>query len=84
MTTSTMNNDSSHLHSIHHMPGTALSTLHRVIHLILLTTLHGEYYHYPHLADKETEAQSNLLKFTEPGKQDTVSALEISAHKLPA
>ena len=71
MTVSTMNNDSSHLHSVHREPGIAPSTLHTVIHLTPLTALHSGYYNYPHFADEEKEAQSNLFSFTQPGPQNT-------------
>lgn len=37
------------------MPGTALSALLVVTHLISTITLPGRRYYYPHFADKETE-----------------------------
>lgn len=68
-----MSDDSSHVRSVHHEPGTAPSALHTVIHLTL-TTLHSGYYYYPHLQVRK-KAQSSLFKFTQPGRPNTVPAL---------
>lgn len=49
-------NNSKHVpESTYSVPDTVLTALHPLIKVILVTTLRGRYYQYPHFSEEETE-----------------------------
>lgn len=47
--------------SLKSMPGTLLSTLHILAHLILLRAYEIENYHYPHFTEKKVKEELGIL-----------------------
>lgn len=76
------NKDDWNFYSTYNVPGVIPHTLQILTNLIITATLHGRYYYYPNIIDKESEIINGLVILLRPQNQASTGILVLESMLL--